>query len=151
MLGYYNNPEATRVTIDGEGWLHTGDLCVMDERGYCRITGRLKDLIIRGGENIYPREIEEVLYAHPAISEVAVIGIRDEYWGEEVGAVMTLAPDRMVSGETLRKYLGERLARHKIPQHWFVVPEMPATASGKLQKFKLVELVEGGELDAHKV
>ncbi|MDH3681749.1 MAG: AMP-binding protein [Acidimicrobiia bacterium] len=151
MLGYYDNPEATRDTIDSEGWLHTGDLCVMDERGYCRITGRLRDLIIRGGENIYPREIEEVLYAHPAIAEVAVIGIRDDYWGEEVGAVMTLAPNRKVSGETLREYLGGRLAKHKIPQYWFAVPEIPSTASGKVQKFKLVELAEGGELDGHRV
>ncbi|MDG2262433.1 MAG: AMP-binding protein, partial [Actinomycetota bacterium] len=151
MLGYYDDPDATHATIDGEGWLHTGDLCAMDDRGYCRITGRLKDLIIRGGENIYPREIEEVLYAHPAIAEVAVIGIRDDYWGEEVGAVMTLAPDREVSGETLRHYLQERLARHKIPQYWFAVPEIPSTASGKLQKFRLVELAEAGELDPYGV
>ena len=151
MLGYFDNPEATNDTIDGEGWLRTGDLCVMDDRGYCRITGRLKDLIIRGGENIYPREIEEVLYAHPAIAEAAVVGVRDEYWGEEVGAVITLRSGQDVEEAALMEHLGEKLARHKVPRHWFAVPEIPSTASGKLQKFKLVELIEAGELDGHRL
>ena len=91
MMGYYDMPEATAATIDDNGWLHTGDLCTMDARGYCRVTGRLKDMIIRGGENIYPREIEEVLYTNPAVAEVAVIGLADDYW-ERVAAVVTLAP-----------------------------------------------------------
>ncbi len=151
MLGYFDNPEATAATIDSEGWLHTGDLCTMDQRGYCRITGRLKDLIIRGGENIYPREIEEVLYAHPAVSEVAVIGVPDDYWGEEVGAVLTFAPGHEVSGESLRAYVAERLAKHKVPSHWFAMPEIPSTASGKLQKFRLVELLAQNELDDGRI
>lgn len=151
MLGYYDNPEATAATIDSEGWLHTGDLCSMDERGYCRITGRLKDLIIRGGENIYPREVEELLYAHPAIAEVAVIGIPDDYWGEEVGAILTFEPGERDTSEMLKNYLNEKLARHKIPKHWFALSDIPATASGKLQKFKLVELAKDGELDAHRI
>jgi acyl-CoA synthetase (AMP-forming)/AMP-acid ligase II len=151
MLGYFDNPDATNATIDRDGWLHTGDLCAMDDRGYCRITGRLKDLIIRGGENIYPREIEELLYAHPKVSEVAVIGIPDDYWGEEVGAILTFASGESDSSETLREYLGEKLAKHKVPKHWFALPEIPATASGKLQKFKLVELVKDNELDAHRI
>ena len=142
MLGYFDNPQETAATIDENGWLHTGDLCSMDDRGYCRITGRLKDLIIRGGENIYPREIEELLYAHPQISEVAVIGIPNDYWGEEVAAVIKLMPDTVISGEALKMHLSQKLAKHKIPKYWFALDEIPATASGKLQKFKLTELAQ---------
>lgn len=151
MLGYFDKPDATAATIDKEGWLHTGDLCSMDERGYCRITGRLKDLIIRGGENIYPREIEEILYTHPAVSEVAVIGIPDNYWGEEVGAVIKCAPNTKITGEELKTHLSEKLARHKIPKHWYALDEIPATASGKLQKFKLVDLAKGKMLQTHAI
>ncbi len=151
MMGYYDMPEATAATIDQDGWLHTGDLCTMDARGYCRVTGRLKDLIIRGGENIYPREIEEVLYTHPAIAEVAVIGVPDDYWGEQVAAVMTLRSDRTVTRETLRAFVGDHLARHKIPTHWFVLQAIPITASGKLQKFRLVEMYRAGELAASAI
>lgn len=151
MLGYFDKPDATAATIDKDGWLHTGDLCSMDERGYCRITGRLKDLIIRGGENIYPREIEEILYTHPAVSEVAVIGIPDGYWGEEVGAVIKCAPNTTITGEELKNHLSEKLARHKIPKHWYALDEIPATASGKLQKFKLVDLAKGKMLQTHAI
>lgn len=147
MMGYYENPEATQETIDKDGWLHTGDLCSMDSRGYCRITGRLKDMIIRGGENIYPREIEELIYTHPAISDVAVIGIPDDYWGEAVGGVVTFKPQASADGAALSAFVLETLARHKVPSVWYAVDEIPTTASGKLQKFKLVEMAKAGELD----
>ena len=151
MMGYFDMPEATNATIDAHGWLHTGDLCSMDARGFCRVTGRLKDMIIRGGENIYPREIEEVLYTHPAVAEVAVVGIPDDYWGEQVGAVVSFKADACASGETLREYVTARLARHKVPSLWYALPAIPATASGKLQKFKLVEMFRNGELLAAKI
>jgi len=148
MMGYYEMPEATAATIDADGWLHTGDLCTMDARGYCRVTGRLKDMIIRGGENIYPREIEEVLYGHPAVAEVAVVGVPDDYWGEQVVAVLTFKAGSEASGETLREFVAARLARHKVPSQWYALPAIPATASGKLQKFRLVEMYRAGELAA---
>jgi fatty-acyl-CoA synthase len=151
MMGYYDMPEATAAAIDQEGWLHTGDLCAMDARGYCRVTGRLKDMIIRGGENIYPREIEEVLYTAPAIAEVAVFGVPDAYWGEAVAAAFTLKAGASVTGEALREFVGARLAKHKRPAHWFCVAQIPATASGKLQKFRLVEMYRAGELAAAAV
>jgi fatty-acyl-CoA synthase len=147
MMGYFENPTATAATIDDDGWLHTGDLCAMDSRGYFRITGRLKDMIIRGGENIYPREIEELLYTHPAISDVAVVGVPDDYWGEAVGAVITFKPDSTASSESLKSFARESLARHKVPSVWYTLKEIPTTASGKLQKFKLVDMIKSGELD----
>ena len=146
MMAYYDMPEATAATIDADGWLHTGDLCAMDARGYCRVTGRLKDLIIRGGENIYPREVEEVLYAHEAVAEVAVFGVPDAYWGEQVAAVVTFKAGAKVSGDALRAHVAAQLARHKVPSHWYALPAIPATASGKLQKFRLVEMFRAGEL-----
>lgn len=151
MLGYYDMPDATAATIDADGWLHTGDLCAMDGRGYCRITGRLKDLIIRGGENIYPREIEEVLHTHPAVADVAVIGIPDDYWGEAVGAVVRLSERGACDGAALEAFLAGTLARHKVPRHWFALDEIPATASGKLQKFRLVEMYREGALEAARI
>lgn len=151
MMGYFEMPEATAATIDDEGWLHTGDLCSMDARGFCRVTGRLKDMIIRGGENIYPREIEEVLYTHPAVAEVAVVGIPDDYWGEQVGAVVSFKADLTASGEALREYVAARLARHKVPSQWYALPAIPATASGKLQKFRLVDMFRSGELETAKI
>jgi len=146
MMGYYDMPDATAATVDADGWLHTGDLCAMDARGFCRVTGRLKDLIIRGGENIYPREIEEVLYAHPAVSEVAVFGVPDEYWGEQVGAALVFKAGQAASAAELHAYVAARLARHKLPAAWYALPAIPATASGKLQKFRLVEMWRAGEL-----
>ncbi len=151
MMGYYAMPEATAQTIDREGWLHTGDLCTMDARGYCRITGRLKDMIIRGGENIYPREIEELLYTHPAVAEVAVIAIRDDYWGEEVGAVLSFESGQTADSDSLRQFTAAALARHKVPKHWFAMPSIPTTASGKLQKFRLVEMFESGALETYRL
>jgi fatty-acyl-CoA synthase len=139
MLGYFEMPEATAEAIDQDGWLHTGDLCSMDERGYFRVEGRLKDMIIRGGENIYPREIEELLFAHPAVSDVAVVGLPDERWGEIVTAFIRPAPTSSPTRQELESYLRPLLARHKIPAEWFFVEEFPLTPSGKIQKFVLQE------------
>lgn len=147
MMGYYDMPEATAAAIDPEGWLHSGDLCEMDERGYCRITGRLKDMIIRGGENIYPREIEEVLIAHPEVASVAVFGIADEYWGEQVGCAFVPEAGKAPSAATLAEHCGKSLARHKIPKIWFSMADLPLTPSGKIQKFRLGEMAAAGDLD----
>jgi fatty-acyl-CoA synthase len=120
----------------------------MDERGYCTVEGRLKDMIIRGGENIYPRELEELLFRHPKVGEVAVVGLPDDKWGEEVGAFIRPAPGADVSKEELFLYMREHLAPHKTPRQWFVVEAFPLTGSGKIQKFKLRESFVKGELTA---
>jgi fatty-acyl-CoA synthase len=138
MKGYDRNEEATAKAIDVEGWLHTGDLAVMDARGYCGIRGRSKDMIIRGGENIYPREIEEFLYTHPAIAEVSVFGLPDEKFGEIVCAWVRLKPGlAAVSGEAIRAWCRDQIAYFKIPQHVRIVEEFPMTVTGKLQKFRM--------------
>ncbi|MBW2725762.1 MAG: AMP-binding protein, partial [Deltaproteobacteria bacterium] len=147
MHGYHGNPEATAATIDAAGWLHTGDLGTMDTRGYCKIVGRIKDMIIRGGENIYPREIEEVLFAHSAVGDVAVVGVPDEKWGEQVVAFVRLAPGAAADAEELQMYVRERLARHKVPREWFFLDELPTTASGKVQKFALRDRYCDGTVD----
>lgn len=139
MKGYYKNPVATKETIDEDGWLHTGDLAVMDENGYCRITGRLKDMIIRGGENIYPREIEELLYTHPKILDAQVVGVPDEKYGEEVVAWIILKDGVTATEEEIREFCKENISRHKVPKNIFFTNEYPMTASGKIQKFKLKE------------
>ncbi|WP_110929717.1 AMP-binding protein [Bacillus massiliglaciei] len=139
MAGYYKNPEATKEAIDGEGWLHTGDLAEMDEKGYCKITGRLKDMIIRGGENIYPREIEEFLYGHPAVIDVQVIGVPDEKYGEEVMAWVILKDGETITDQELKEYCKGKISRHKIPRYIQFTESFPMTASGKIQKFKLRE------------
>ncbi|WP_042223660.1 AMP-binding protein [Oceanobacillus manasiensis] len=139
MKGYYKNPEATAEAIDEEGWLHTGDLAVQYENGYLEITGRMKDMIIRGGENIYPREIEEFLYQHPAVLDVQVIGVPDEKYGEEVLASIILKKTEQVKVEDIQKYCKENIARHKVPKYVQFVSSYPMTASGKIQKFKLRE------------
>jgi fatty-acyl-CoA synthase len=139
MKGYYNNPDATREAIDEDGWLHTGDLAVMDENGYCRITGRLKDMIIRGGENIYPREIEEFLYKHPKILDVQVVGVPDEKYGEEVMAWIILKEGETATAEEIREFCKGKISRHKIPRYIEFTKSYPMTASGKIQKFKLRE------------
>jgi fatty-acyl-CoA synthase len=146
MHGYFENPEATAAAIDADGWLHTGDLCAMDARGYCTVQGRLKDMIIRGGENIYPRELEEVLFHHPSVGEVAVVGLPDAKWGEQVAAFVRPAPGRRIDKDELVAYMREHLAAHKTPRHWFVVDAFPLTGSGKIQKFKLRERWASGEL-----
>jgi fatty-acyl-CoA synthase len=145
MHEYFEMPEATGNTIDEEGWLHTGDLCSMDERGYCKVEGRLKDMIIRGGENIYPREIEELLFKHPAVGEVAVIGLPDERMGEEVGAFLRAAPGETIDKDLLFNYLREHLSPQKTPRYWFLVDEYPLTGSGKIQKFVLKQQWDKGE------
>jgi len=139
MHGYYEMPDATTAAIDTERWLHTGDLATMDSRGYCRIVGRIKDMIIRGGENIYPAEIEEVLFSHPAVGDVAVVGIPDPKWGEQVAAFVRLAPDQQTDQHELHHYVREQLAPHKTPREWVFLDELPTTASGKVQKFVLRE------------
>lgn len=148
MRGYFENAEATEKAIDAEGWLHTGDLCAMDKRGYCTIVGRLKDMIIRGGENIYPREIEELLFQHPSVGEVAVVGLPDTRMGEEVGAFLRPAPGASLDRETLFAYLREHLSPQKTPRLWFAVDEYPLTGSGKIQKFAIREAWERGEYSA---
>jgi fatty-acyl-CoA synthase len=139
MKGYYKNPEATAEAIDQDGWLHTGDLAIQHENGYLEITGRMKDMIIRGGENIYPREIEEFLYQHPAVLDVQVVGVPDEKYGEEVLASIILKETEIITAEDIRTYCRGNIARHKIPQYVQFVTSYPMTASGKIQKFKLRE------------
>lgn len=139
MKGYYKNSEDTAAVIDEDGFLHTGDLAVMDEEGYCRITGRLKDMIIRGGENIYPREIEEFLYKHPNILDVQIVGVPDETFGEEVSAWIKLKSGASMTADELKEYCKGKIARYKIPRYIAFVEEFPMTASGKVQKFKLRE------------
>jgi fatty-acyl-CoA synthase len=149
MLGYFELPEATAAALDSNGWLHTGDLGAMDDRGFVRVTGRLKDMIIRGGENIYPREIEELLLEAAAVYTVEVVGVPDEHWGEQVGAIVQLRPgDRDVAEvfAELREYCLANLARFKVPRLWFAVDEFPITASGKIQKFALRTMIATGEI-----
>jgi fatty-acyl-CoA synthase len=144
MKGYFGNPAATGEAIDTAGWLHTGDLGSMDERGYCRIEGRLKEMIIRGGENIYPREIEQVLYAHPAVADVAVVGVPDDHWGEQVAAFVRPVPGRPVTQQELFSHCRAHLASHKTPRHWVFVDDFPLTPSGKVQKFVLRDRFTSG-------
>jgi len=139
MKGYYKMPDKTEETIDEDGWLHTEDLATMDEDGYVKITGRTKDMIIRGGENIYPREIEEFLYGHPEISDVQVYGVPDEKYGEQVAAAIILKSDASLTEEDVKEHCRENIARHKVPRYVDFVEEYPMTASGKIQKFKLRE------------
>lgn len=140
MKGYYNNPRATAEAIDQEGWLHTGDQATMDERGYLRITGRIKELIIRGGENIAPKEIEDLLRRHPKIADVYVYGIPDERLGEEVAAAIRLNGDETMTAGEAQAFCEGKIARFKIPRHIRFVESFPMTASGKVQKFKLREM-----------
>jgi fatty-acyl-CoA synthase len=139
MKGYYKMPDKTAEVIDEDGWLHTEDLATMDEDGYVKITGRTKDMIIRGGENIYPREIEEFLYGHPEISDVQVYGVPDEKYGEQVAAAIILKSDASLTEEDVKEHCRENIARHKVPKYVDFVEEYPMTASGKIQKFKLRE------------
>ena len=140
MKGYYNNPEETAKAIDKEGWLHSGDLAVKTEDGFYRITGRIKDMIIRGGENIYPREIENYLYSLPQIEAVEVAGVPSAKYGEAVGAFIKLKKGEQLSEEEVLDYCRGNIARFKIPKYIFFVDEFPMTASGKIQKYKLSEL-----------
>jgi fatty-acyl-CoA synthase len=145
MHEYFEMPDATGEAIDKDGWLHTGDLAAMDARGYCTVEGRLKDMIIRGGENIYPKELEELLFKHEAVGEVAIVGLPDDSWGETVGAFIRPAPGYEVNKGLLFNYLREHLAPHKTPRQWFLIDEFPFTGSGKIQKYKLREQWIAGE------
>jgi fatty-acyl-CoA synthase len=140
MLGYWDDDEATREAIDDARWMHTGDLATMDDEGYVNIVGRIKDMIVRGGENIYPREIEEFLYTHPGIADVQVIGVPDERYGEEVCAWVLLNEGAELDEDELREFCRGRIARFKIPRYIRFVDEFPLTVTGKVQKFRMREL-----------
>lgn len=145
MTGYNDNPDATAAAIDNDGWLHTGDLGRMDARGYVRITGRVKEMIIRGGENLFPAEIENAMLEHDALAEVAVVGVPDEKWGEQVACFMRADSEARPDGAALKTFIRERLSPQKTPVYWVYVDEWPLTGSGKIQKFKLREAFEKGE------
>ena len=137
MKGYYNMPERTAETIDADGWLHTGDLATMNAEGYVNIVGRVKDMIIRGGENIYPAEVEAFLMRHPKIAEAQVVGVPDEYMGEEAAAVLRLKPGERASADEIREHCRANISRHKVPKYIRFVAAFPLTASGKVKKFEL--------------
>ena len=139
MKGYWNDEEKTREAIDDGGWMHTGDLAVMDEQGYVNIVGRLKDLVIRGGENVYPREIEEFLYRHPKVQDVQVIGVPDQKYGEEICAWIKLRDGEQATAEEIREFCKGQIAHYKIPRYVEFVPEFPMTITGKIQKFVMRE------------
>jgi fatty-acyl-CoA synthase len=139
MLGYWNDEERTGEAIDRAGWMHTGDLATMDADGYVSIVGRIKDMVIRGGENIYPREIEEFLYTHPAVADVQVIGVPDERYGEELCAWIAVRSGATLDEVTVQAYCRERLAHFKVPRYVLFVDEFPMTVTGKVQKFKMRE------------
>jgi fatty-acyl-CoA synthase len=140
MLGYWDNPEATARSIDGGRWMHTGDLATMDDAGYVNIVGRLKDMVIRGGENVYPREIEEFLYRHPKVKDVQVIGVPDEKYGEELMGWVVLRIGEEATGEELRTFCLGKIAHYKVPRYWKFVEAFPMTVTGKVQKFKMREM-----------
>jgi fatty-acyl-CoA synthase len=150
MLGYWDNQGATAEAIDRAGWMHTGDLATVDADGYANIVGRIKDLVIRGGENVYPREVEEFLYQHPAVSDVQVIGVPDPRYGEELCAWVRLKDGRTVTGEELRQWCRGKIASFKIPRYWRFVDQFPMTVTGKVQKFKMrqTSITELGLQDA---
>ncbi len=139
MLGYWNEPERTSDVIDSARWMHTGDLATMDDDGYVRIVGRIKDMVIRGGENIYPREIEEFLYTHPAVADVQVIGVPDERYGEELMAWVVLRSGASLTQDELREFCAGKIAHYKVPRYVKLVSEFPMTVTGKVQKFKMRE------------
>ena len=140
MLGYWNEPDKTAEAIDAARWMHTGDLAVMDEAGYLNITGRIKDMVIRGGENIYPREIEEFLYTHPDIEDVQVVGVPDPKYGEELCAWVKLRPGSEVTEQQVREYCAGKIAHYKVPRYVRFSTEFPMTVTGKVQKFRMRQL-----------
>jgi fatty-acyl-CoA synthase len=139
MLGYWQDASSTRQAIDAGRWMHTGDLATMDEQGYVNIVGRIKDMVLRGGENIYPREVEEFLYNKPEVADVQVIGVPDLKYGEELMAWVKLRPGASLSADELRAYCKGRIATYKIPRYWKFVDGFPMTVTGKIQKFKMRE------------
>ncbi len=150
MLGYNDNPEATKATIDAEGWLHTGDLGTMDERGFVKVTGRVKEMIIRGGENLFPAEIENVLLEHPSVAECAVVGLPDERWGEIVACFVRLNPGAALDRAALVTHCRERMSAQKTPVKWFEMNAWPLTGSGKIQKFVLRDQAMNGVVAAQQ-
>jgi len=140
MRAYYGDAEATAKAIDVNGWLASGDLGTMDADGYVRITGRLKEMIIRGGENIYPREIEDFIFTHPKVAEVAVFGIPDEFYGEEIMAWIELHSGQTLTEDEIRQFCKGNIAHFKIPKYIWFVDEFPMTVTGKLQKFRMREI-----------
>jgi len=142
MQGYFGDDEATRKAVDEHGWLASGDLGLMDADGYVQITGRLKEMIIRGGENIYPREIEDVLYTHPAVAEAAVFGVPDRYFGEEIMAWILPRENETISEVGIREFLKPRIAHFKMPKYIWFVDGFPMTVTGKLQKYRMREIAE---------
>ena len=147
MIGYWNDPEQTAASIDADGWMHSGDLATFDEEGYCQIVGRLKDMIIRGGENLYPREIEEYLYRHPKIQDVQVFGVPDDRYGEQVCAWVMLVDGETMDREELLDFCRDQIAHQKLPHHVRFVREFPLTVTGKIQKFAMRDIMVA-ELDA---
>ena len=139
MLGYWDDFEKTAEAIDAAGWMHTGDLATMDEDGYCKIVGRIKDMVIRGGENIYPREIEEFLYRHPAVQDVQVFGVPDERYGEELCAWIQVRSGETLSEADIKAFCEGQIAHYKVPRHIRFVDQFPMTVTGKVQKFIMRE------------
>ena len=142
MKGYYKMPEATAAAIDKDGWLHTGDLAIRDASGYYRITGRIKDMIIRGGENIFPKEIEDFIYTHPDVVDVQIVGVPSEKYGEEAYAFVIKRPGSSVTEKDIQTYVANNMARHKVPSYVEFIDQMPMTASGKIQKFVLRDMAK---------
>ena len=142
MKGYYKMPEATAAAIDKDGWLHTGDLAIRDSDGYYRITGRIKDMIIRGGENIFPKEIEDFIYTHPDVVDVQIVGVPSEKYGEEAYAFVIKRPGSSVTEKDIQTYVANNMARHKVPSYVEFIDQMPMTASGKIQKFVLRDMAK---------
>jgi fatty-acyl-CoA synthase len=139
MTGYWDDPERTAEAIDADGWMHTGDLATIDDQGYAKIVGRSKDMVIRGGENVYPREVEEFLYGHPAIADVQVIGVPDQRFGEELMAWVVLRPGSTLDDAALREYCRGTIAHYKVPRYVRFVDGFPMTVTGKVQKYKMRE------------
>jgi fatty-acyl-CoA synthase len=139
MLGYWNDEVRTKEAVDSAGWMHTGDLATIDAEGYCRIVGRIKDMVIRGGENIYPREVEEYLYRHPEIQDVQVFGVPDAKYGEELCAWVISKAGGALDAESVRAFCQDRIAHYKIPRHIRIVESFPSTVTGKVQKFAMRE------------
>jgi len=152
MLGYWDDEERTAEAIDRAGWMHTGDLATMDDEGYLKIVGRSKDMVIRGGENVYPREVEEFLYAHPDITDVQVVGVPDLRYGEELCAFVILREGASATPEVLQEWCRGRIAHYKVPRYVQIVSSFPMTVTGKVQKFKLREqAIEELDLSGHLV
>jgi fatty-acyl-CoA synthase len=146
MLGYWDDPGQTAHAIDAAGWMHTGDLATIDDEGYCNIVGRIKDMVIRGGENIYPREIEEFLYRHPKVQDVQVIGVPDVKYGEELCAWIKVKPGCAVTAEEIKAFCQGQIAHYKIPRYVKFVDAFPMTVTGKIQKYLMREQMKK-ELD----